>query len=75
MAGSTHRYLPIYFSVLAAFLVVSVLITPGRTQSEKKSATSGQSKTYERPTDPSLYVGNVQDGIRSRNSRGLSITG
>lgn len=39
------RYLPISFSILAAFLVVSVLITPGRTQSEKKSATSGQSKT------------------------------
>jgi DmsE family decaheme c-type cytochrome len=58
MVGINRRWFPISISVLAALLAVSVLIAPGRAQQgEKKLATSGQSKTYERPTDPSLYVG------------------
>jgi DmsE family decaheme c-type cytochrome len=58
MPGSLHRYFPMSISVLAASLLVFVLIVPGRAQQgENKPPSVRQSKTYERPTDPSLYVG------------------
>lgn len=58
MPESVRRYLPISIPIVAGLALVSVLVVPGRAQqSRKKSPSAHQSKTYERPTDASLYVG------------------
>lgn len=51
-----HRYSSIF--LLVALLLTCVLTAPGRAQQDqKKSASARQTKSYERPTNPSLYVG------------------
>jgi len=58
MPELVRRYSPISIPVFALLALVSVVIVPGRAQqNEKKSHSASQSRTYERPTDPSLYVG------------------
>ncbi len=58
MPESVRRYFPISILILVVLALVSVVIVPGRAQqSGSKSQSTRQSKIYERPTDPSLYVG------------------
>jgi DmsE family decaheme c-type cytochrome len=58
MVGSLHRYVPISTALLGASLLALFLLVPGRAQqSGKKPQPAHESKSYERPTDPSLYVG------------------
>src|SRR5216684_1638844 len=58
MPESVHRYFPFPIPIFAVLALVSVVIVPGRAQQNgNKPQSSRQSKTYERPTDPSLYVG------------------
>ena len=58
MPESVRRYSPISIPIFALSALVSVVIVPGRAQQNgKKSQSARQSRTYERPTDPSLYVG------------------
>jgi hypothetical protein len=58
MPKSVRRYFPISIPILAALALVSVVLAPGRAQqSGSKPQPPRQSKTYERRTDPSLYVG------------------
>src|SRR5262249_550985 len=58
MPGSRRRYLPILVSFFLASLFAFALIASAQPpQNEKKSSPVRQSRTYERPSDPSLYVG------------------
>src|SRR5215813_208639 len=60
MTRSIKRYLGFAISLSAAFLLALVLIAPGHAEdktSKKKAATQQKDKSYQRPTDPSLYVG------------------
>ncbi len=58
MPESVRRYFPFAIPIFAVLALVSVVIVPGRAQQNRnKPQSSRQSKTYERPTDVSLYVG------------------
>src|SRR5690348_12562104 len=59
MTRSIQRYLSFAISLTAAFLLTLVLIVPGHAddKASKKSAAQQKDKGYQRPTDPSLYVG------------------
>jgi DmsE family decaheme c-type cytochrome len=58
MPESVRRYFPISIPIFALLALVSVVMVPGRAQqSGNKPQSARQSKTYDRPTDPALYVG------------------
>jgi len=58
MVRALRRHVPISISVLIPTLVALVLIVPGQAQQAgQKAPAARESKSYERPTDPSLYVG------------------
>jgi DmsE family decaheme c-type cytochrome len=57
MRRPVYRHFLILTSLIAAFLLVFVLVASGRPQQADKASAERKSKSYERPTDPSLYVG------------------
>jgi DmsE family decaheme c-type cytochrome len=58
MSRLLHRFLPILALLLVVALTACLSIAPGQArQSPKKSPSPPQSRFYERPTDPNLYVG------------------
>src|SRR5258708_33541980 len=58
MSESVRRYFSTSIFIFATLALFAVGIALGRAQQRgNKSQSARQSKTYERPTDPSLYVG------------------
>src|SRR6266581_2595843 len=58
MPESVRRYFSTSIPIFGILALVSIVIASGRAQQNgNKSQSARQSKTYERPTDASLYVG------------------
>jgi len=58
MPRFVQRYFALLIALAAAWVLGFVLIAPGHAQQGKaKPAAQNQGKSYQRPTDPSLYVG------------------
>lgn len=58
MPRFVHRYFALSIPLAVVWFLAFVLTTPGHAQQGKsKPAAQHQDKSYQRPTDPSLYVG------------------